>query len=189
MPQVLLRPGLPGPRYPYAALIRRCPGLVTYWPGQSNASSSVANYAMPTTAWTMEIWFKITTAGTNLGIFSNWSTNGPVIWLDVSGSGQIAIHVNASDVGSGVIPASATWYYVAAMYDGTNRLIYVNGTLKGGPTSGITPVQAATPLITQNYAGSGAGDWVGQTADAAVYSRALSPGEVYQHYIAGLPRV
>lgn len=176
--------GLPSKGSPYSAIVRATPGLVTYWPGNLGAgTTSGSNFTMPA-AFTMECWVKITSLAANRGIFSNWAGgNGAMLWVDASNT-RFKFHVNSSDVDSGVAPPAA-FCYLAATYDGTSRAIYVNGTLSGGPTSGVTPSASSTPLLVGNYASSGVSDLVGVVADGAIYSRPLNPGEITQHYIAG----
>jgi len=194
-PAPLANYGVARIRNSYSTVIRATAGLVTYWPGgifnnsiTNVPSTSVNNYTLPA-QWTMEIWVKFTSGSPgNCGIFSVWTTNGVMLWVD-STNARYKLHVNATDLDSGIAPALGFWTYLAGTYDGTSRSIFVNGRLLGGPTSGVAPVAVSTPLIAGNYAGSGNGGVAGlpgSLRDAAVYSRALSPAEVYQHYLAGI---
>ena len=178
--------GAPFGRRSYNSLIRATPGLVTYWAGQmGNLTTSINNYTMPTGAFSMECWVRITSVAGNVGLWAQWNSVGPMIWVDATFA-RYMFHVNSSDIDSGVAPTANRWQHVVGTYDGTSRAIYVDGSLKGGPTSGVTPSAATSPLLFGNYTGSGNGGLTGTGADGAIYNRALTPAEVSRHYIAGI---
>jgi hypothetical protein len=172
--------GAPGPKPTYEALVRLHRPDV-YWPGNMSVSVSAANYVMPL-VFTLECWVKWLAGNTNTGIFSCWNSNGSMLW--VATDGNIKFHVNGTDVSAGVGSSNGVWTYLVATYDGTYRTIFVNGAIAGGPTSGVTPVAATSKLMTHGYTGL-TGNLSATVADAAVYSRALSPAEVWQHYLVG----
>lgn len=176
--------GLPRPSLTYDSLVRATSGLDTFWAAQFAKRSTVSNYVMPA-KFTLAVWVKWTTLNANRGIFSNWAgNNGSMLW--VATDSKVKFHVNATDVDSGLTPALSTWYHIVATYDGTSRAIYINGSLAGGPTSGVTPNAVSTPLASHNYVGSGQADIAATLTDAIVVSRALGADEVAQHYTAGV---
>lgn len=82
------------------------------------------------------------------------------------------------------------WYQLAATYDGTTLVKYVNGKQYCVKTPGVTLASSATPLT---FAELGAGDIETENtlvADAQIYNSSLSASQVqtlYQGGIGGLP--
>jgi hypothetical protein len=116
-------------------------------------------------------------ANTNLGFFS----------LRISDGGAISANAYA-DTGNesfavGSIISTNIWYHAVAVFaSATDRKIYLNGKLEATDTTSI-----AIPA-TIDYAGFGSINWStghiqyfqGQLDDIRIYSRALSPSEIYQ---------
>lgn len=87
------------------------------------------------------------------------------------------------------VVAAGTWAHVAAVYNGTDMRIYVNGALPNNGTnnpktysSGIYDTSAA--FILGNYSGN-ANYMDGLLDEVAVFNRALSAAEVAKIYTAG----
>ena len=179
--------GIPHPGAEYDSLIRATPDLALFWAGYlPNQETSVANYAMPA-QHSLEIWVKWSAVASNRGILSNWASNaGTMLW--VATDSKIKTHFNSSDQDSGVTPTTGIWYHIVATYDGASRALYVNGNLRVGPTALAAPSAVSTPLFTHNYLGSSQPNLAAVLADMAIYSRALTAGEVSQHYVVGLNR-
>jgi hypothetical protein len=157
-------------------------GVVLFWPGTFFRSTSASTFVMPSAAFTMESWFKWTVVASNTGILSNWNGgNGSMLLIDV-GTGQIRLYCNSSGIDS-ITPTAGLWYHVVGSYDGTNRRLYVNGNLLAGPSSGVTPSAGGVALATGQYGGANFAN--GISADVAIYSRALTPGEIHDHYVYG----
>jgi hypothetical protein len=85
----------------------------------------------------------------------------------------------------GPTPVIGTWYHVAAVYDGTNAFVYVNGvqTATGVPT-GYVP-SAGGALFIGGRADS-AYWWNGTADEVAVYGKALPASEIDAHYKNGI---
>ena len=175
----------------YSSLVRGTPGLVLYSAGlPAIASFTGYNFTMPA-QFTMECWVNWTSIVANAGLLSNWITpNGPMLWLQSSPI-RVSFRVNTTELDSGLTPVAGQWYHFVGTYDGTSRAIYANGTLRNGPTSGITPTASGSALVFGAY-----NDiltpkfWPvnGKVADCAVYQRALTAAEVLAHYAAGCGR-
>lgn len=78
------------------------------------------------------------------------------------------------------LPYGAT-VHVVMTYDGDFICLYVNGALVGGPTADTANNTGATVDETLRIGGK-----LGDYDELAVYSRALTPGEVEQHYLTAL---
>ncbi len=164
----------------YAEMILATPGIYSYWPG--NYGPTYGGGTLPS-VFTLECWTYITSVQNNHAVWSNWNGTGCMIWVDFSNT-RFMFHVNSSDLDSGVGPSANTWYYLVASYDGSDRRIYVNGTLRNGPSGGVTPGAGYSLIQTHNYPGDG-GALSGYVADPAIYSRALTDREVLNHYNYG----
>ena len=87
--------------------------------------------------------------------------------------------------GNGAIVAGR-WYHIVGTYDGTAMRLYLNGALIS--TAGIQSSYVTTPSIqfgTAWYQSTGYnGNWTGYLGDTAVYNRALTPQQIYTHWIS-----
>ena len=77
------------------------------------------------------------------------------------------------------------WHHVVGIHDGFCKYLYVDGVLDAWK-----PYTSAIPNNTQSVLIGNNGDfpdrqWVGGIDEIAIYDRALSPGEVVDHFIAG----
>lgn len=84
-----------------------------------------------------------------------------------------------------------TWYHVAAVYDGANLQIYLNGTAAGSPVARtlVVGTDAAEMHIGNAWRG-GINDryWSGAIDDVRVYNRSFSAAEIRQLYRTGQPK-
>ncbi len=77
------------------------------------------------------------------------------------------------------------WHHVAGVYDGDFVRIYVDGIQESCRKIGrVTLSSTPNPLIIGSAGGRGE-FYPGLIDEVAVYSRALSPTEVYEHYVFG----
>jgi Tol biopolymer transport system component len=85
-----------------------------------------------------------------------------------------------------------TWYHVAGtIYSAQSASVYVNGTLwKSGAITQSIPSRPNEPLHIGStiYFGVSSSPFIGSIDDVEVYDRVLSPEEIRQRYLAGLPR-
>ena len=96
------------------------------------------------------------------------------------GSDQVIIN-------SKTIAQRGVWYHVAATYDGSQSVLYVNGVAEASATAGFALDYDTTPL----YIGT-TGTWApylnmfgGTIDEVSIYDRALSPSELQSIYLAG----
>ncbi len=77
------------------------------------------------------------------------------------------------------------WHHIVGVYDGQFVRIYVDGLEESAVEIGSTSLSSNTnPLLIGCSAGHGE-FFTGQIDEPAVYARALSPVEVYEHYTLG----
>ncbi len=79
------------------------------------------------------------------------------------------------------------WVHIAATFDGTNYLGYVNGKLDAGANIPIVPNNVAPLRIGYDQSGNGWSDfWSGGIDEVAYYPKALTRKQLAAHYAAGL---
>jgi hypothetical protein len=139
--------------------------------------------AMP--GWTIEAWV-------NPASFNNssWPTIFAKGHWEASlglnaGTGKLESWINNASqlVGTTAVPLGQ-WSHVALVYDGTNRIFYVNGAFAG---AGSAPV--INPDITNSFIGNvvpnDSASFNGEIDEVTIYNRALSPAEIAANFDAG----
>lgn len=162
-----------------------------------NGSSGVIT--LPTTfiptgahAWSLEIWCKVN----SLPAASGFATmlvmgqdasgkRGSLLIFNNAGTSNFYVDCFGSSVASSTVVATSTIYHVVGTYDGTAARIYVNGSLVGGPTSFALNLAAVYASIGAD-SNAGTQFFNGTLQYAAVYTVALSAGQVSAHYNAGI---
>ncbi|MBN2269931.1 MAG: LamG domain-containing protein, partial [Sedimentisphaerales bacterium] len=148
----------------------------------------VAEYAhIPTSAFTLSMWINpdsdMNSTSSRDDLVYWQSRARPHLTFNKAGTGEIGFWPNVGGDFDGPLSTTVswnagTWYHIAATFDGTNCMIYVNGTLEGMvavPTPG--PHEAASgPRIGTNNANNANFD--GQIDDFRIYDYALSAGDV-----------
>ncbi len=118
--------------------------------------------------------------GPNLGWYI---AQGASDWELVMYNGQLT--GTALDLTGGVSDTTgSTTYYVAAVYDGTNASLYVDGVqVASGTPVGYVPNNISQFSIAG--AGNGGNLWNGNAQDIALYTNALSAASILAHYQNG----
>ncbi len=189
--------GLPGRDQPGAIAGDASTAISTYGSGQRVVVPYAADYN-PQGPFTVEAWLKPAaldgglTAPLNAAhmasprsgwlLYQNgadgWSfrlynQNGNTFSLELVGGAPVAVD---------------TWYHVVAVYDGTAATLYVNGAsvASGSPAGDPTPYVANTdgPFVI-GARSDFAYQWKGTADEVAIYTTALSAGDVTAHYQNG----
>ena len=159
------------------------------------------------TAWSVETWIMPYTVGVNGGDYrvvlsSQYNVypnpyNGWYIYQQPGNTFAFVPQPANAFVGGGTVTTNQ-WYHLVVTDDGTNFMLYINGVLATAPytTSGFIPNGSGINGDGTAGIGSGLGNTVlGQRTDAAfnafdgviddtaVYNYALTPQQVYLHYI------
>jgi hypothetical protein len=87
------------------------------------------------------------------------------------------------NIEAGGVPVPGLWYHVAAVYDGSQGHIYVNGVGTSGTPSGFAP-NTDGPL-TIGVRSDNAFGFQGVIGEVALYTNALTAATVLGHYEAG----
>ena len=139
---------------------------------------------------TIETWIKVNQTTPN----SDWQgivTKGNSSWRlqGVQGAGTVNFAANglSSDLTGTRNVNDGNWHHVAAVYDGTNILLYVDGTLDKSASSSGSIVQNSDPVylganpeaLHQYY-------FNGSIDEVSIYDRPLKPVEIMNIYLAGM---
>jgi hypothetical protein len=141
-----------------------------------------------TTSITIEAWIKVNqfpdgnwTAIVTKGD-SSWRLhrywNGSTISFGTTGpsNGDLAGNKNVND---------GQWHHVAGVYDGTNKFLYVDGTLDvSAPATGSIAQNNYPVCIGENAEQTGR-IWNGLIDEVSIYNRALTATEIQSIYSAG----
>jgi hyaluronoglucosaminidase len=152
-------------------------------------SSSAIDVTGP---FTLEAWVKpaTTTTDPGEGIIEKYDTpaqNGYILRLAGGNKlqGWVLGSSSYSYVSGHTSLAAGQWSYVAAVYDGQNLTVYVNGvpdgsvaaTIRPGPGSGSMKIGARGDDANQRFTGG--------IDEVALYGHSLTPGQIAAHYAAG----
>lgn len=132
-------------------------------------------------ARTVSAWIKVTSFGSNNSPILYWGSGNSNLLslLGINTSRQFGFFGYANDLTGSTILSTATWYHVAATYDGTNRKIYVNGTQDGSDTTSTLNTSASALRIGEySLSGGWNAGFNGNIDDVRIYNRALSSTEI-----------
>ncbi|TAN34011.1 LamG domain-containing protein [Patescibacteria group bacterium] len=150
-----------------------------------------ASFNFGTGNFTLSAWIKASTWNTISLILDKYNNGGAsemgfIFDTRNLGAGQKLLFY----VGSGGIDVTGTttlnantWYHVAAVRNGDNAYVYVNGA-QDGTASGLAARNAASSKNLQIGVENGGSYFPGSLDDVRVYNRALSAAEVKQLYQA-----
>jgi hypothetical protein len=128
-----------------------------------------------------------------------WGNDGTIIRKDSSVNSNYALMINNGNSWSFYVYGLTTnhverpvtgyglnrWYHVVAVYNETDLLLYVNGTLIGNEsTSGIPLTTTGELRIGQEYGGTD--EFNGSIDEVRIYNISLSPSQIWANYQAGL---
>jgi hypothetical protein len=144
--------------------------------------------------YTVEAWLNAKSSDTNYRhVFTKDSTATPRqewgLWLH---QGAIAferyvdnVGYRAGDTPKGMITMNA-WHHVVGVYDGTQLLLYIDGTLSDG-TSDMRAAKpkTATVVMGARDLGDDLTSFPGTLDELAIYGTALSQARVTAHFNAG----
>jgi hypothetical protein len=154
--------------------------------GTNSCAGTGLSLANNCSAFTMEGWYKLVAGSKRMGF---WGQNNAIefglsdpntiqIWTPNGGS------LNVTNTWS-----TNSWHHLAAVGNGTNLLLYVDGYLAG--TGGSATTNYGSSSYSFNIGGGGifdaATNWFNGCLDEiAFYNRALPATNVQRHYLLGL---
>ena len=155
----------------------------------NNTRAAYSNSLNPNYAFTVECWVKPNNSGGQYLVslqdrttggrwgYAIWKNNGgPGFGMQWGTQGAATGSINAS---TAAVPGTA--YHVVGTYDGTTFKLYVNGVLEASSLSIYQPASATQPGFTIGSR-NGVTANVSNIQDVALYTRALTPAEIQNHY-------
>lgn len=156
----------------------------------ASASSQSATFADDNSldglsAFTVEAWIKPTTvsASQNMIVSRDGGTNRSFQFRLNNGKLEFLKISGGTGISSSTLSAGST-YHVAAVYNGTDIRMYVNGALNGSPVAATGTLGTVTRDL-EIAARIGALYFNGVIDEVAVYGTALSSTRISDHYAAG----
>jgi large repetitive protein len=132
-------------------------------------------------AFSIEMWYWNWQRLSSLGLLMQVQPTNQIA-LYRNGTGWQFLY-NSASVISTTHYTSQAWHHIVATYDGTNMRLYVDA-LAAGPTA-IAPQSSIATLMELGANQALSGNWGnGFFAEVAIYSVALSPTQVTNHFIA-----
>ncbi|KHO48148.1 MAG: hypothetical protein QT00_C0001G0161 [archaeon GW2011_AR5] len=126
----------------------------------------------------VSMWFKprIFSVGMNQYLLDQGNNNHQLQVYDADDNDGLPKLAFNGQIGISELGSANTWYHVAAIYDGTNSIIYINGVLD---TSIASLASTPASITIGNYGGGGDYRFNGSIDEVVIYNRSLGSDEVY----------
>lgn len=168
-------------------------GAAVTFDGSGSQEIDIATLtSFPTTGdHSLEIWFTEAAAANNGGLagYGNFGgADGDAIIVRTGATNTIVVDWLSGDLligtAGGNFDGDSIWHHLVVTYDGgtTTRTIYFDGASIGSDTPTATPNFTLTAFSIGTVSGN---NFEGSLSDVAVYTAALSSGQVSAHYTAG----
>jgi hypothetical protein len=132
--------------------------------------------------------FQLSAQGRGSGLFSTYAATTGLQYQGSTGSAQVAATVKTSSTTLAATSTTAwvlnTYQYYAMTFDGTNLILYKNGSSVGTNTTGGTYASGSVGTDYVLGVAAGAAGINAQYYMAHIYNRALSAAEVTSNYDA-----
>ena len=153
-------------------------------------TSSPSYLPVGNSSYTQSVWFKPNVVSGNGGLvgwgdyFSSRRVNALRLYENSGGFRHYWWGADLDCTGAQCPISTGTWYHVASTWDGTTRKLFVNGVLKRSDTPGANNATAANFHIGKTCCSE---FFNGLIDDVAIYTRALSAGEVTELANSSIP--
>ena len=153
-------------------------------------TSSPSYLPVGNSSYTQSVWFKPDVVSGNGGLvgwgdyFSSRRVNALRLYQNSGGFRHYWWGADLDCTGAQCPISTGTWYHVASTWDGTTRKLFVNGVLKRSDTPGANDATAANFHIGKTCCSE---FFNGLIDDVAIYTRALSAGEVTELANSSIP--
>jgi len=153
-------------------------------------TSSPSYLPVGNSSYTQSVWFKPNVVSGGGGLVgwgdygSSRRTNALRLYENSGGFRHYWWGADLDCTGTQCPISTGTWYHVASTWDGTTRKLFVNGELKRSDTPGANNATAANFHIGKTCCSE---FFNGLIDDVAIYTRALSAGEVAELANSSIP--
>ncbi|MFC1800574.1 LamG-like jellyroll fold domain-containing protein, partial [Nanoarchaeota archaeon] len=144
-----------------------------------NPSNNWQDFTGP---FTISLWTKTyQTPGANDGIISS-DSNAPWPWA-VRFNGDLELLFNGSVLNTGFVPAAGKWYHIVAQWNGTEKIVYIDGEFNASSAQVTGPAAISDPVyIGIDYRPGSSRTWPGTIDDVMVFNSSLSATQVAALY-------
>lgn len=133
--------------------------------------------------FSVSAWIKTDSAVSGLKGIVTRATSSPYPWYLRFNNNNLQWGFESNTLNYALTPTIGTWYHIAAVWNGTNKLLYINGTFKANNAQLDAPTANNDPVyIGMDYIPGQGRTFNGTIDEVAVYNRALSGWEVLQLY-------
>lgn len=138
-----------------------------------------------TAAFSISLWVKITSTGTTNYLFSSPTISSTsCIELSIRTDNKFSYSNFLNEVLSASTLSSGTWYHIVLTSDGTNSVLYVNGS-SDATSSSVGHASSAQTYNLGRRADNDTGHLGGSLDEVGIWDRALTSGEVTSLYNSG----
>jgi len=135
----------------------------------------------------IETWFKINElpepSGAMMFVKRHSGGNGFALqYANSSGVYRLKFTVNANNLYENIVLENDMWYHLVAVYDGSNQIMYLNGTALSGGIAYSSAIGNANDNAYIGQAGTGVSYLNGYLDEVIIYDDALTPMEVNERY-------
>lgn len=132
------------------------------------------------TAFIMEVWVNsLSTTDNDVGIAANGASGNSNVFVLIMRNGDLSITIDATVYNTGVNIANTGWRHVAATYDGTTAILYLDGICLTEFVAAVTAFSATDRWsIGQEFDGSTSDRFSGTMDEARIWDRALCAAEI-----------
>ncbi len=172
-------------------------GKVAQFNGKPGSYITLPASTLLTRNGTFAAWVSANAVQNANAIIAELGTSATTVSLSFVGNknnaagGHAAIYISGS--GSGTIELLSplaynnnTWIFIAGTYNSTGCNLYINGNKVNSTTSNCMLASSASGGSIGQYVNGGAHSFNGSIANVQIYSKALSPYQIYALYSEGI---
>ena len=163
-------------------------GQALSFDGSNDYMTTVNNTLSGTGAISYGAWIKTTQTGQNKHIFNIGAATANNMAHMMLYDGTIKYGAWGTDLYSGLTYNDGKWHYIMVVYNTTQFLLYVDGSLENPADNYSSLNITAQPLYLGEYNGGGNYYFQGFIDDVRIYSRALTTTEITDLYKMGAAR-
>jgi Concanavalin A-like lectin/glucanases superfamily len=178
-----------GPSLGASGALTGDPNTAVGFNGTNQFATVLTDASLNTPTFSVELWAYPTGGdGAYRGVAaSRFYPTGWSLYLGAGGGWEFWINSGTGMISmSGGAGSLNTWHHVVATFDGTTATLYVNGTaVASGAVSAAYQPQSQYPLEIAQSEPGGNFYFPGRIDEPALYSSALTSGQVQTHYSIG----
>lgn len=143
--------------------------------------------------FTVELWVNSGGSSAQGCVISDGNFNSPragwLLYNNVGNTWDFRLYnqngtATSLDIGGGA--TDSNWHHIAAVFDGTNGTLYIDGAVAAGPTAATGYVPNPDTDLTIGERSLGDFQFTGSIDEVAIYTNAISAADITAHYQNGI---